>query len=162
MITINLLCACSSQENKGEQKSVVYLFNILHLVSHICLLHMHTHCLICFTHTACQSKLKPFSHFRLAETDKKRNLPFLTEVTQAAAQLHRPQTALSNLRKAHRLHKIFTENLGNIFRDLTEAQETPSFHFSKPWTEEPDGIVFQSVCVSERMCVTAWEKARKS
>lgn len=84
--------------------AIIY-FELLHNLS--CFEHTHhlpnmphactktyAHCLICISHKGCQSKLEVLSHFRLAEIDKKRNKPHLTEVTQAVqAQLHRPQLA---------------------------------------------------------------------
>lgn len=101
--------------------------------------------------------MKPFSHFRLAEADKKkRNKPFLTKVTQAATTDHNLPSP-----RERKLLQIFSEKqLGNFSTDLTEAQEFPNLNFSKPWTKETNGTVFQSVSVCVSVCDNVREREK--
>lgn len=104
---------CNSYFFKGWLGVIFDQFNFS--IVCICCMNMRTHCLLCITHSGCQSKLQPFSHFRLAETDiEKRKKAFLTKGDTSSTETS-PQTTNPPSLREEKLPHFLTQNLGNFF-----------------------------------------------
>ena len=99
--------------------------------------------------------MKPFSHFRLAETDKKKK-------EQAWQKWHkqRRQTTTCPAWERRNYCKFSQKNNWETSSPIWQRpRSSPSLNFSKPWTKETNGTVFQSVSVCVSECL--WHRERK-